>query len=159
MSTILSNMDWSPVLALLGTIITGLLGWLAKWIAAKNKADEAKSKAESALFKLAAIGSSLLQKGWTTIGPDLQAALADGKITAEERALIEVKVAALLKDATDADTLKEIADALGLPLAGVVAKIAATLIETWTRAHDPAVPAESKLTYPVQDSPLGNMGG
>jgi hypothetical protein len=129
-------------------IITGLLAWVANSIAKRNAAAAVESKALAAGLKLAAIGAALLQKGWEHIGPEVQTALADGKIDAAERAVIEASVKELLADATDGATLAEITAALGLPLPGIIAKIASYLIEKWTEAHDPAVATSSANTYP-----------
>jgi len=130
-------------------VVTGLLAWVANSIAKRNSAAAAESKALTAGLKLAAIGAALLQKGWTHIGPEVQTALADGKIDESERATIEASIRELLKDVTDEATLKEISDALGLPLPGVIAKIASYLIEKWTQAHDPVVVTASANTYPT----------
>lgn len=130
-------------------VITGLLAWAATAIAKASAASAAEKKAVLAGLKVGAIATSLLQKGWEHIGPEVQAALADGKIDSAERAIIETSVKELLADATDAATLEEIGKALGLPLAGVVAKIAAFLIEKWAAAHDPNVPTASSLAYPT----------
>jgi hypothetical protein len=138
-------------------VITGLLTWLTASIAKKNAAAAQESKAIMAGLKLAAIVGALLQKGWAHIGPEVQTALADGKIDDAERAAIEASVQELLKDATDEATLKEISEALGLPLAGIIAKIASSLIAKWTEAHDPAVATTSANTFPtpamLSDSP------
>jgi hypothetical protein len=137
------------VLPALGTILTGLLAWAASSIAKKNAASAQESKVLVAGLKLAAIVTALLQKGWEHIGPEVQTALADGKLDAAERAAIESSVQELLKDATDEATLKEIGDALGLPLAGIVAKIASHLIEKWTSAHDPSITTASANAFPT----------
>jgi len=129
-------------------VVTGLLAWVANSISKRNAAAAQESKAVVAGLKLAAIGASLLQKGWDHIGPEVQTALADGTISAEERAAIEASVKELLADATDEATLKEIGDALGLPLAGVVAKVASWLIGKWTQAHDPAITTVSANQFP-----------
>lgn len=132
-------------------VVTGLLTWLTASITRKNAALTKESKAVAAGLKLAATVGSLLQKGWTHIGPEVQTALADGKIDDAERAIIEESVRELLADATDEATLKEIGEALGLPLAGIIAKIASSLIAKWTEAHDPAVVTASANTFPTPD--------
>ena len=149
MSDILSSMNWSPILGLLVTLVTGLLTWLANSIKNHNAAATEASKAQTAALKLAAIGTALLQKAWGSLSPVLQQSLADGKLTGEERAALEVQVQALLKEVTDEDTLKEIGEALGLPLAGIIAKLASYLIGVWTEAHDTAVPTSSAKTFPI----------
>jgi len=149
-----NGIDLSGILGILATIVTGLLGWLATGIKQRQAAQTAQDKATTALLKLAAIASSLLSKGWTSLSPVLQQAFADGKFDDSDRAKVEEAVRLLLKDATDEDTLKEIGDALGLPLAGLIAKLAASMIEKWTQAHDPAITTTSKLTFPVATSGL-----
>ena len=144
-----NGIDMTQVLSLLGSIVVMLLGWLATSIKKKQDAGTAQSKAETATLKLAAIGAALLQKAWNDLGPKIQAALADGTMSTEERLAIEASVQSLLSEVTDDATLKSIAEALGLPLPGVIAKIAATLIDIWTKSHDPAVTTQSKLAFPV----------
>lgn len=147
------------LMPVLGTLITAGLAYLLTIIKARQSAATAQSKAEAATLKLAAIGTALLQKAWTDIGPKVQAALADGKLDDAERAAIEASVQALLKDVTDDATLAEIAGALGLPLPGIIAKLAATLIDVWTKSHDPAVTTNSKLAFPVAKVDYGPDAG
>ena len=146
-----NGIDLTSILGLLATIVTGLLGWLANSIKKKQEASAAQSKAEVALLKLAAIATGMAGRAWDTLAPEVQKALADGKMTSDERAVIEAKVQELLKDFASADDLKAIADALGIPLPGLVAKIAAMLIEKFAFAHDPTTPTQSRLAFPVAD--------
>ena len=146
-----NGIDLSGLLGTLASILTALLGWVAISIKKKQEASAQQSKAETALLKLAAIATSMAGKAWDTLSPDIQAALADGKMTAEERAHIEAHIGELLKDFASSDDLKLIAEALGIPLPGLVAKIAAMLIEKFAFAHDPSTPSQSKLAFPVAD--------
>ena len=142
----------SNLMPVLGTLITAGLGYLITVIKARQQAATAADKAALAGLQLAAIGTALLQKAWAKLGPDIQTALADGTFSAEERAGIEARVRELLKEVTDDDTLKSIGDALGLPMAGVIAKIVSYLIGKWTEAHDAAVVTSSAKTFPVASS-------
>ena len=144
-----NGIDLTQILALLATVVTGLLGWLANSIKKKQEASAAQSKAETALLKLAAIAAGMAGRAWSNLSPVVQKAMADGKLDAPERAEIEAKVQELLKDFASADDLKLIADALGIPLPGLVAKIAAMLIEKFAFAHDPTTPNQSRLAFPV----------
>jgi len=144
-----ATIDLGPILGLLATIITGLLGWLATGIKSRQAAQTAQDKATTALLKLAAIAASLLSKGWGQLSPVLQQAFADGSFSDADRAAVEAAVQKLLKDVTDEATLAEIGSALGLPLPGIIAKIAASLIERWTQAHDPVITTVSANTFPV----------
>jgi mannose/fructose/N-acetylgalactosamine-specific phosphotransferase system component IID len=139
-----------PLLGLAVTVIGSAITLLLNKIGASViKAN----KAQGAMLRVAAIETSLLQKGWTTIGPEIQKDLADGKLDAAETARIEQMIGDLAKDNVDAETLTEIGTALGLPLAGIIAKIAAGLIGTWTAAHDPGVNTTSNLAFPIAASP------
>lgn len=153
-----NGVDLSGLLGTLASILTALLGWVAVSIKKKQAAAAEQSKAETSLLKLAAIAAGLAGKAWDTLSPDIQAALADGKMTPEERLHIEAHVGDLLKEFADGDELKQIAEALGLPLPGLVAKIAAMLIEKFAFAHDPTTPAQSKLEFPVSSTPGSSTG-
>ena len=149
MNEILTGMDWTPILGVLATLIGGLLTWLANSIKKKNEAATAQSNAETALLKLAAIATGMAGRAWASLSPVIQASMADGKLEASERAVIEAKVQELLKDFASADDLALIASALGIPLPGLVAKIAAMLIEKFAFAHDATTPQQSRLAFPV----------
>jgi hypothetical protein len=137
----------------LGTILTALLALVLNAIRKKQEADANASKSQIALLKLGEIVATLAGKAWNELSPKIQAALAnDGKIDAAERAEIEVVVASLVKDFTDAASLTEIAKALGLPLPGLIARIAAGIIDIVTKAHDPDIKdSASPAAFPVQD--------
>lgn len=155
----LASLDWTPILSTLGSLVVAGLGWLLTIIRKKAEAEGQKTKAETALLKLGELGLALAGKAWTRIGPKLQAALADGKLTAEERAAIEAEVEALAKELVGEETLAQLGEALGLPLAGVVAKLAAFLIERYAFAHDATTPAVSRLAYPVDGAERVFEGG
>jgi uncharacterized membrane protein YebE (DUF533 family) len=144
-------MDISVFLPALGSILTALLGFVAVWLKRKAEAQVNQSKAEKALIQLGVIATGMAGRAWDALSPSIQAAFADGKMTAEERKQIEAKVQELLKDFASADDLANIASALGLPLPGLVAKIAAMLIEKFAFAHDPATPQGSNLAFPVAE--------
>ena len=144
-----NGVDMTSILTALAGIITALLGWAANSIRKKQEADAANTKAQTALLKLGAIALAMAGRAWDKLSPDIQAALADGKMSPEERAHIEAEVQALLKDFASADDLEEIGKALGIPLPGLVAKIAAMLIEKFAFAHDASNPAVSAKVYPV----------
>jgi hypothetical protein len=146
-----TSIDLSPLLSILATIVTALLGWVAVIVKNRQAAATNESKAIAAGLKLAAICAALLQKAWGALSPDLQAAFADGKFDNTERAALEIKLQGLLKEVTDEATLAEIGSALGLPLSGVIAKIASYLIGKWTEAHDPAIVTTSANTFPAPD--------
>lgn len=134
------------VMPALGALLVAGLGYLTTIIQKKMKAD-------SAWTKLANIGVALAGKAWDRLGPTVQAALADGKITAEERAAIEQAAVDLLDEVTDKKTLEEIASAVGLPLPGIIAWLASGFIDTWTKAHDPANTDVSVKAFPVATAP------
>jgi hypothetical protein len=152
------GIDMGTVLKLVASIVTALLGLLAaKMQRSKADADAAaadKSRADLALLRLGTIGVAMLGRAWDRLSPLVQAALADGKITAEERAAIEAAVKGLLSEFTSEDELAEIGRALGLPMAGIIAKIASFLIDRWTQAHDPTVPTVSAKAFPVGADPF-----
>jgi len=134
------------VLASIASVVVPAL--LAKWQASQSK----NADASTALMKLGAIALGMAGRAWDKLAPQVQAALADGTISTEERASIEATVKDLLKDFTSEDDLKAIGEALGLPLAGIIAKLASMLIEKYAIAHDPGNLKVSALAYPVSDT-------
>lgn len=152
-----NGIDLSGVLGGLASLLGLLIAWAVNSLRKKADADTKRSKAETALLKVAAIASAMAQRAWTTLSPQLQAALADGKMSAEERAEIEKSVQVLIKDFTSDDDLKQIAEALGLPLPGVIAKIASLIISTFAFAHDTTNPSQSRLAFPVGASSSGTL--
>jgi hypothetical protein len=143
------GIDLSAVITGLMTIVTALIGWVAVFVKRKQEAATAESKATQAWLKLAEVVTAIAGKGWDRLGPELQTALADGKIDAAERTKIEEVAKALLDEVTDAGTLEVLAKAVGLPVPGIVAWIASKLIDLWTQAHDPDIPTVSSKAYPV----------
>jgi hypothetical protein len=154
--SVVSSIDLTAILKIAAGLVVGVLGWVA------TKAQQAKARAEAenanaarfalALARLGVIGSAMLGRAWDKLSPVLQNSLADGKLTAIERLEIEKMVGELVKDFTSADDLEDIAEALNLPLAGVIAKIASFLIERFAAAHDPDILAVSSGAYPVTDT-------
>lgn len=144
-----NGVDMTSIITALAGIITALLGWAANSIRKRQEADAANTRAQTALLKLGAIAIAMAGRAWDKLSPAIQQAMADGKITAEERGAIEAEVQALLKDFTSSDDLAQIASALGIPLPGLVAKIAAMLIEKFAFAHDPGNVTVSAKAFPV----------
>lgn len=143
------GIDLSPVMTALMTIVTALIGWVAVYIKRRQEAATAESKATQAWLKLAEVVTLIAGRGWERIGPEVQAALADGKIDAAERAKIEEVAKKLLDEVTDTGTLELLAKAVGLPVPGIIAWIASKLIDLWTQAHDPDILTVSTKAYPV----------
>lgn len=147
------GIDLTPII---GAVISGIglaLTWLIhKMQASRAAADAAAattSSAQFALIRVGELGVLMLGRTWDALSPKMQVMLADGKITAEERAEIEAILRDLLDEFTSEDELEKLARALGLPLAGVIAKIASFVIEKFTAAHDPTIPTVSANAYPV----------
>jgi hypothetical protein len=130
------------LLPVVSSLVVAGIGWLTLTIQNKVKAD-------TAWKKLAEIGVGLVGKSWDRLGPEVQTALADGKVTAEERAVIE-KAALDVLTAEDEAVLTGIGKAVGVRFAAIIAKLAGNFIETWAKAHDPFNPTVSKLAFPVQ---------
>ncbi len=147
------GIDLSPLLQVLGSVVMLLLGWATTAIQKKQAADAAKTKAETALLKLAAIGTAMVTDAWQTLAPAVQQRLADGTFSVQDRTEIEAMVKVLLDKYTSSDELQKITEALGLPLAGIIAKIAAFIIDRVTSAHDPDLPdTASPMAFPVAPS-------
>ena len=144
------GIDLSPLLTIVVSLVTGLFGWLATSLRKKAEADTAASKATTALLKLGEIALAMATDAWQTLAPAVQARLADGTFSAQDRAEIEAMVGTLIGKYTSSDELAKITSALGLPLPGIIAKIAAFIIDRVTRAHDPEIlDSQSPLAFPV----------
>jgi hypothetical protein len=63
-------------------------------------------------------------------------------------------VSEIIGEVADANTLKQIASALGLPLAGIISRLTSWLISKWTAAHDPVVTTMSASQFPVASPPI-----
>lgn len=126
--------------ALAGLVVAGL-GWLT--LTVKNKMN-----AQSAWAKLAEIAVALAGRAWDRLGPVVQTALVDGKITADERAQIEATAKAVLAEVADEKTLEDVAKAVGLPVPGIIAWLASQFIDRWVAAHDVARTDVSAGAYP-----------
>ena len=146
------GIDLSPLLQVLSSLVLALIGWATASIQKKQAADAAKTKAETALLKLAAIGAAMVTDAWQTLAPAVQARVADGNFSAQDRAEIEAMVKGLLDKYTSSEEIQKITEALGLPLAGIIAKIAAYIIDKVTAAHDPDLPdTASPAAFPVAE--------
>lgn len=156
-----NGVDLSGVLGALASIVSALLGWALVAIRKRQEAAASASKAELALLKLGEIVTTVAGKAWSELSPKVQAALAnDGKIDAAERAEIEKVVAKLVEELTDSASLKQIAEALGLPMPGLIARIAAGIIDMVTKAHDPdIVHSAAPAAFPVYEENSSGYGG
>jgi hypothetical protein len=149
------GLDLGPILQAVLGLVAMLIGWVGTKVAARQTADAKKTRAETALLQLAQLVTMLAGKAWDRLSPKVQAALADGRVTPEERAGIEAEVKAILAEGgeqlTSADELGKIASALGLPMAGLIARIAAGIIDMVTRSHDPDLVEDSAAptAFPV----------
>jgi uncharacterized membrane protein YebE (DUF533 family) len=148
-----NGIDLTGILGALASIVTALLGWALVSIRKHQEAQANASKTQIAILKLGEIVTTLAGKAWSRLSPKIQEALAnDGKIDAAERAVIEAIVSELVMEFTDTESLTEIAKALGLPLPGIIARIAAGIIDLVTKAHDPGIAASmSPAAFPVSD--------
>lgn len=159
-----NGIDLSGILGTVVSVVGALLGWLLMVIRKKQEASAAQTKAETAILKLSEIAAMLAGKAWAELSPKVQAAFAnDGKIDPTERAEIETVIAKLVEEFTDAASLKEIASALGLPMPGIIARIAAYIIDMVTKAHDPEIlNSMSPSAFPVSspsDVDPSTLGG
>jgi hypothetical protein len=121
------------------SLVTALFGWLALALKRKAEAETAASKAQTAMLKLGEIGLAMATDAWQTLAPAVQARVADGEFSVEDRKAIEAIVASLVDKYTSSGELQKIAEALGLPVPGIIAKIAAFIIDRVTAAHDPDI--------------------
>lgn len=150
--------DLSPILQAVAGLVAVLIGLLARKIAARQTADAQRSRIESAGLQLAQIVVALSGRAWDRLSPKIQAALADGKVSAEERAAIEAEVKAILEESggelVSTDTLSQIATALGLPMPGLIARIATGLLDLFVRSHDVTDLSVAPI-YAAPDSQFG----
>lgn len=151
--------DLTPLLGALVTILGSLLSWAAVKVGKAADAAKQEKSAQAALLRVAALASTLVGRAWDTLAPQVQAAIADGKVTAEERAALERAIRGLVGQFVTEDELAALAKALGLPLPGLVAKLASMVLDTFTKAHDPDVPTESALAFPVSAAPAFSDAG
>lgn len=147
-----THIDLSGIVGVVLSLVAALIGLAASKVRAASEASAAKSKTESAMLKVAALATSLAGRAWDKLSPQLQLALADGAISATERADIERSVKELLADFTSSDDLEKLAVALGLPMPLLIGKIASMLIGMFTSAHDVTNTATSALQYPLKEA-------
>ena len=149
------GIDLSPLLQVIMSLVLGLFGWAATALKKKADADTAASKAQTALLKLGQIGLAMATDAWQTLAPAVQVRVADGNFSAQDRADIEAMVGKLLEKYTSSDELQKITEALGLPLPGIIAKLAAFIIDRITSAHDPQLlNTASPAAFPVSGRDL-----
>jgi hypothetical protein len=151
--------DLTPVIAGLVAVIGALLTWVSRKVASSQAASADKSRAETAAIRLAAIGLAMVGDLWDEMSREFQLRIADGEIDADDREAFRHLVSAKIEQYTSADELKKIAEALGLPLPGIIARVAEYAIDRLTKAHDPSTPEVSAKAYPVAADPEGSFGG
>lgn len=142
--------DLTPLIAGLVAVVGGLLAWVGRRISSAQQASAELSRAETAGLRLAAIGLAMVGDLWDEMSREFQVRIADGKIDADDREAFRRLVAGKIETYTSADELKKIAEALGLPLPGIIARVAEYVIDRLTKAHDPVVLEVSDLAYPVK---------
>jgi hypothetical protein len=131
------------------TLIPTILGWFgAKALASSASAN----KTTQAIAKVAQIGLTIVGDVWNSLSPTLQASFADGQLTTDEREEIIKVVSDKLSALDVGGTVSGIANALGLPLSGVIGTIAEWVINHLAKAHTASDPSVSAKAYPVQSS-------
>lgn len=134
---------------ILPTIFT-LFGGVITWAAAKLAASAtSKNKAVAAAANIGNVGLSIANSIWTKVAPEVQAALADGVLTADERAHLISLVTVEVTGIDVNGTVSKIASDLGLPLSGVIGTIAEWVINHYAQAHDQNNPNVSDMSFPV----------
>ena len=147
--------DLTPIISGLVVVVGALFTWLARKVAASQDASAEKSRAETAGLRLAAIGLAMVGDLWNELSREFQLRIADGKIDADDREAFRTLIASRIETYTSAEELKKIAEALGLPLPGIIARVAEYVIDRLTKAHDPLTPEVSAKAYPVDPAPEG----
>lgn len=145
------GIDLTPLLTGLLTIIGGLLTFVSAKVAGAANAAKDANTAAAALTRVGALVTTLLGRAWDTLTPKIQAAIADGKVTDAERAELEDAIRQVVYGFIGEDELKSLADALHLPLPGLIAKIASMALDTFTKAHDPGNQTVSAKAFPVAE--------
>lgn len=145
--------DITPLVGIAITVITAALGLVAKKIAAWSASSTALTNTQRAQIKLAEIGFSMVGDLWTQFSREFQLRIADGKIDAEDREEFKRLVSENIEKYTSKEELAKIADALGLPLPGIIARVVEYVIDRLTKAHDPSTPEVSAKAYPVDEDP------
>lgn len=140
------GIDLTPILS--GLVLA--IGYLLQRVTAKMAA--AKEQ-DAAWTKLANLGLAIAGDTWNAMSAEFQKAIADGKITSEERAALKVIALAQVEKYTSKDELENLARTLGLPLPAIIGWVGEYLIDRFTKAHDPAVSSASAGAYPVAPAP------
>jgi hypothetical protein len=149
---VIKGWDITPFIGAFLFAMTALLTYLAKKIGAAQDAVKAESGAKAAAVRLGAIGFAMIGDLWDSLSREFQTRIADGVIDANDRAAFGKIVESKIEKYTSADELKKIAEALSLPLPGIIAKIVEYAIDRLTRAHDPEMTDVSAKAYPVSGS-------
>ena len=153
------GIDLTPLIGVVFSILSALGGWVLLKIKNAQAAAEQTNKTQATLLKLAALVTTMLGRAWDRLSPQVQAAIADGKITAEERAALEKEIGSLALEFVSQDDLTAMATILGLPFPGLIAKLASMVLDTFTKAHDPSNPTVSALAFPVSPGDAPSMVG
>lgn len=151
--------DLTPIIAGAIAVIGAVFAWLSRRIADSQAAAAERSRAETAALRLGAIGLAMVGDLWNELSREFQLRIADGKIDADDREAFRQLVAGKIEKYTSADELKTIAEALGLPLPGIIARVAEYVIDRLTRAHDPSITDVSAKAYPVDAEPAFTDAG
>jgi hypothetical protein len=147
--------DLTPLIGALLLLVSGVITWVGKRISAAQAASAETSRAEKAALQLAEVATMLADRAWVTLAPTVQTIIADGNVTAEERAQLESVLRRILDDSTQTlvskETLEGIASALGLPFAGLVARLASSILGIFVKAHTPENREVEAGQFPVYD--------
>jgi hypothetical protein len=141
--------DLTPLIAGVITLLGGLLAWVSRKVAAAQTASAEKSRGELALLRVAAIAMAMAGDLWNELAREFQVRVADGSIGPGDREAFRQIVAAKIEEYTSADELAKLAAALGLPLPGLIAKVAEFIIDRVTKAHDVTIQDVSAKAFPV----------
>lgn len=146
------GIDLTPILTGL-VLVIGLL--IQKAIAAVGQAKET----DNTLKKLEVLGLAIAGDVWNAMSFEFQAAIADGSISAEERAKLKVLVQVQIEKYTSSEELSKVAKTLGLPVPSVIGWVGEWLIDRFTKAHDQANSEVSSSAYPLTIESLVNGNG
>jgi hypothetical protein len=128
------------VIAIVGMLLTK----------AQQKLADSKAQ-ESAYARLGVIGLAMLADLWDELSREFQLAIADGNITADERAVLRKVIEAKIEKYSSRGELQKLAEALKLPIPGIIAWFAEYAIDRLTAAHNPANSRVSEAAYPIKE--------
>jgi hypothetical protein len=139
-----------PVLALLATIVTGILGYLSRKIAAANDAARNQATVQAAMVRLGAIAFAMAGDLWDELSREFQARVADGTFDADDRAAFKALIQRKIEHYTTKEELEKLAVAARLPMPGILAWVAEWVIDRLSKAHDPNVTEVAAGAFPVK---------